>query len=141
MSQKLKTIDGIDRWLPSPFPADVATRSKVLLVEDDPDIRQLLADVIRHAGHGVAEAATLHEAACHIGQSSYDILVIDAHLPDGSGVPLAIQSAHEGTKVVIISGDTSEMARMRDARILYLRKPFRPHHLAALVERLVRVPA
>lgn len=137
MSQKLKSIDAVPG-------GTCATKLQpcacvgVLLVDDDEDLRQILRPVIEDAGHRCVQAGTLAEAKQFLSQGSCQLLVIDANLPDGSGVPTAVQAAHEGTKVIIISGDAGEMSRMQRDGIMYLRKPFRAADLAVLIQRLVR---
>ena len=142
MSEKLKAVELVE--LRGETPSVTVSRrttgdvQNVLLVEDDQDVRQLLRDAGAAAGHRVAEAGTLADAEALLSQDTFDFLVVDAKLPDGRGVDLGVQAAHEGMKVVIISGNSAEMDRMRRDKILYLGKPFRPADLARLIDRFAR---
>lgn len=56
---------------------------RVLLVDDEPAVRRLMAHSLREAGYSVLEAGTFAEA---VGQPGpFDLLVLDPGLPDGNG--------------------------------------------------------
>lgn len=58
---------------------------RVLLVEDHPDTRELLASYLLSSGHEVVVAGTMKEGALALGEGSWDLVLSDVGLPDGSG--------------------------------------------------------
>jgi CheY-like chemotaxis protein len=58
---------------------------QILLVEDHPDTRNLLAGYLRSAGHKVRVTSTMREAIAALGQQQWDLLLSDLGLPDGNG--------------------------------------------------------
>ncbi|MHB9023049.1 MAG: response regulator [Armatimonadota bacterium] len=88
---------------PPMMPSDTRT---VLLVEDEPDIRNLLALVLADAGYVVTTAATGAEALTILAETPYALVVTDYHLPDMTGAAVA-QAAHQCVpppKVLLMSG-------------------------------------
>jgi len=87
------------------FDHDRIARPRVLHVEDDPDVRQ----VLRSIGGGVADfdhADTLQEATEKLRLERYDLIVLDLGLPDGPGMDVIAQLKKLGQKtpVMIFSG-------------------------------------
>jgi CheY-like chemotaxis protein len=116
----------------------------VLLVEDDPAVRQLTAEVLRHHGYRVLEAddgqkgADLGEA--YAGQ--IDLLVADVVMPGLTGPQLAgrLNAARPEMKVLYVSGYTDEaFARhgVLEPGLRLLMKPFTPDTLVAIVQELL----
>ena len=62
--------------------------NRVLVVDDDPDARQLLAVMLGEAGAAVATAASLAEAMSHLEREACDLLVADIAMPGGDGFEL-----------------------------------------------------
>lgn len=84
----------------------VAVPVTVLLVEDTPDIRNLLRLVLTEAGYLVTVAATGTDALAALDETPYTLVVTDYHLPDTTGAAVA-QAAHQlvpPPKVLLISG-------------------------------------
>jgi DNA-binding response OmpR family regulator len=61
---------------------------RVLLVEDDDDLREVVAIGLRRSHIAVDPAATVAEAVDHLTTVDYDVVVLDLGLPDGDGVDL-----------------------------------------------------
>ncbi len=108
---------------------DSSVRTRVLLVEDDPDLRSALADLLRADGfevttaeHGDAALARLRD-----GSPSPDVIVFDLMMPEKDGWELRVEQkrdpALQRIPVVAISADGSAQAAAIDAA-QYLRKPF-----------------
>jgi len=84
----------------------VAAPCTVLLVEDTPDIRNLLHMVLTEAGYTVTVAATGTDALAALAETPYTLVVTDYHLPDMTGAAVA-QAAHQHVpppQVLLISG-------------------------------------
>jgi two-component system, cell cycle sensor histidine kinase and response regulator CckA len=113
-------------------------QARVLLVEDDDAVRELLADVLTAAGFDVASAGSAEEARRIAADGPVDLLLSDLDLPGQSGAQLAasLQAAAPPLRVILMSGypDDGAIAEAGLAqRPVLLRKPFAT---ALLVERI-----
>ena len=59
--------------------------SKVLIIEDDSDLREGLAFALELEGYETAQARTLRDARALREETPWDLLLLDCNLPDGSG--------------------------------------------------------
>jgi CheY-like chemotaxis protein len=112
---------------------------RVLVVEDDPSVRTLLADVLADSGYRVATAGSAREAAriLEAQPEAIGLLVCDIVLPDGSGRTLyeSLLGRRPGLRVLFLSGYTDdEIARagLTD-RSQVVRKPLRAEELLSRV--------
>ena len=113
-----------------------ATRIRVLIAEDDDNARSLLLDLLNTLGHTVvAEVSTGREAFERAKDVVPDVVLLDVHMPDGSGIEAAerITQAIPGVAVVLYSGDQGLTLTDRDvtatAAIAFLPKPSPPRVL------------
>jgi len=115
-----------------------ATPDSVLVVDDDLETRELLAEVCRDEGIEVRTAATGKEALRLSLDQRFDVVLLDLHLPDVSGFDVCRELRRRDSRVVIsmVTGSTSEL----DAVVClelgaddYIVKPF---HLRELVARV-----
>ncbi len=130
----------------APMPATGATRpAAILLVEDDPDIRDLLTLVLEAQGHAVTVAVDGVEALSLAarGRIRPDLVLADYNLPlQMNGLQLAAklrERLHHQVPVIILTGDIStetlrDIAAQACAQLI---KPVRPEELAELIARLV----
>ena len=117
---------------------------RVLLAEDDDDARTLLAQVLVACGHVVvAQVRTGREAVDRALSYAPDVVLLDVHMPDGSGLEAAeeITHANPGIAVILFTGDASlalsDAAVDATAAVAFLQKPATPTVLDAAV-RLAR---
>jgi CheY-like chemotaxis protein len=92
----------------SPEPKAERRPAKVLLVEDEPLVRMLLAEELRAAGLTVVEAASARDALSFLGVDSVDVVVTDIQMPGGmDGLELAeeIRQKHPAVPIVLTSGN------------------------------------
>ncbi len=81
-------------------------RPRVLLVDDDPDLRELLIATLEQDGFDITEACDVNEALRHIASNSFDVLVSDLHMPgaaDGLTVISAMRHANPETVTILFS--------------------------------------
>ncbi len=114
--------------------------STVLLVDDEGNIRRLLALTLKAAGFEVMEASSGAEALALANTREFDILVADVLLEDvdGPSVAQALIRKHPSLLVVFISGyplDT-EAACRRHPYCKFLLKPFPPRTLVSAIAEL-----
>ena len=85
----------------------VATRTRIMLVEDQPDFRRLMVALLARQPdlEVVAEAGSLTEAREHAAEVSFDVAVLDLGLPDGSGADLIsdLRGSNPDAAVLILS--------------------------------------
>ena len=108
----------------------------ILLVEDEADIRTILAEVLEEAGHEVIEAETGDAAALLLDSSAdFDMLVTDINMPgflDGIALAARFRKLHAVRPILYVTGrpDALRQVAMRPDREAAL---FKPHGLLSLV--------
>jgi len=116
--------------------AAAASRLRIVLVEDEDDIRESTAALLRHLGHEVAEAADAEQAIRLISSAS-DLLITDVMLPGISGDLLAAQARALAPAIrIVFATGTGEVSNWPDAVVL--RKPY---NLQSLMEVLAPAAA
>jgi CheY-like chemotaxis protein len=118
----------------------VATAHKVLLVEDSPDIRAMVAEWLRDEGYEILEASdggsAIRALRSHRPPEDLCLVVLDMMLPvaDGLAVLRALADLGGYVPVVAMSADHDQLARARAAgATATLRKPFDLDRLLAVV--------
>jgi DNA-binding NarL/FixJ family response regulator len=86
---------------------DLATKIRVMLVEDQADFRHLMATLVGRQPdlEVVAEAKSLAEARMHTKTTPFDVVVLDLGLPDGTGTDLIaeLRWSNPDTAVLVLS--------------------------------------
>jgi signal transduction histidine kinase/DNA-binding response OmpR family regulator len=118
---------------------------RVLLVDDDPAIREICGEVLRSHGYTVDEAGTCDEARRLVAERRPQVLLVDVQLPDGDGFglleSLADRRATDPFAAVFLSarGETADKVRgLRLGADDYLTKPFDAQELVARIDAVVR---
>ncbi|HET7632611.1 MAG TPA: ANTAR domain-containing protein [Gemmatimonadaceae bacterium] len=113
---------------------------RILVAEDDNAARALLVELLTGLGHTVvAEAGTGHEAQERAVSLLPDVVLLDVHMPDGSGIEAAeaITAVAPGVAVVLFSGDEALTLSDHDvtstAAIAFLPKPAPPRVLDSTI--------
>ena len=117
---------------------------RILLVEDEPGVRNAMRILLDIEGYHVTTAATAEEALQLLrGSNEFDLLVTDYHLEGGSTGTQVIASAREilddSFKAILVTGDTSSAVRemQGDANLRITSKPINSDELLALVKALL----
>lgn len=122
--------------------AATTTPCSILMVEDHPDTAQVMAMLLRGMGHTVQVATTVSEAMEALEGSTFDIMVSDVGLPDGTGVDLIRQvRAIYGPEMPAIAltgfGMEEDIARTREAGFNeHLTKPVNTQKLERYIQML-----
>jgi PAS domain S-box-containing protein len=116
----------------------------VLVVEDEPDVRQLTVEALRLSGFDVVEAANGAEALRRLDELTrrVELVLTDVIMPEMSGPELVarIEAAHPGPRILYMSGYTEEAVlrpSVRTGRTHFLQKPFTPLALARKVREVL----
>lgn len=109
-----------------------ADSAAILVVDDDPEVREIVAEFLLDAGHRVMQAEGGLTALNLLSeQPDFDLVITDVRMPDMSGIELADRITRERPelKIILISGFfvSQHVARR------VLRKPFRMKELAEAV--------
>jgi two-component system, NtrC family, response regulator PilR len=116
---------------------DVRPARRVLLIDDEPELQTMLAEVLRETGCAVELARSAAEARRCLAAQTYDLVITDWKLPDGDGVTVADWAAHLGAKTLVMSGYLSRMPGGRAPGHETLMKPFRVADFIAVVKTAV----
>lgn len=116
--------------------------AKILIIEDDPQIRRLVRSALQRAGHEAIEAATAREGLSLVDIEKPDAVLLDLGLPDRDGIEL-IQPIRARTKagIIVISAreNTAEKVAALDLGADdYLTKPFDTEELLARIRTTLR---
>jgi two-component system, NtrC family, response regulator AtoC len=114
----------------------------VLIVEDEPGLRQGLCDVVRTMGGEALSAAGIGEARAIVAARTVDCVLLDIRLRDGDGLDYLteLRGTARGVPVIVATayGDSERTIRaMRDGAFDYLTKPFDLTALRAALDRAV----
>lgn len=96
----------------------MTTPLRVLLVEDHGDTRDLLASYLRSAGHEVEVASTMREGTSALGEQTWDLVLSDLGLPDGSGWEMLRTAGTDRARLAVAMsgfGARDDRARSRAA--------------------------
>lgn len=117
----------------------------ILVVDDEPLIREAIALTLRGSKHGVLEASDGQAALGVLSREKVDLVISDIIMPemDGIGLIVAIRKRYQDIRVICISGgdrtggpDYLDMAPKLGAQMI-LPKPFTPRQLLASIEAVM----
>jgi two-component system response regulator AtoC len=116
------------------------TRS-VLIVDDDAQIRSLLADLLKENGYQTRDAKTAATAVTAIAKQRPDLVMMDVKLPDQDGLDLlkSIKREHPELDVIVMTafgGSSSAIKAMEVGAYDYVTKPFEVDDLLATLRRV-----
>ena len=120
------------------------TRAKVLVVDDEPAIGDVVSRYLQRAGYETAVAATGTEALGYAEDGCPDVVVLDLMLPDIDGLEVMRRLRKENHKraaIILLTARTEESDRITGLRLGaddYVVKPFSPGELVARVDALLR---
>lgn len=117
----------------------MADDPKVLIVDDEPAVRSLLARWLTGWGYRVQEAASAADALTAMAAEPADIVVCDISMPEHDGLWLAeqVRASWPATAIIMATGhDESEVVRASRqlGAVAYVTKPFDPHLLRQAVD-------
>ena len=104
----------------------------ILIVDDDDDVREILAETLEEFGYRVIRAGSGEEALqCLDRQDGPDMIITDVRMPGMSGLELAqkVRARDSQAKLLLISG----YFLPQDVTERFLKKPFRMHELQTAV--------
>ena len=116
---------------------------KILIVEDEPSLREIMYRALVQEHYVVETAATYADADAKVAGYSYDCILLDIMLPDGNGLRLLehIKELRKRENVIIISARNSledKVLGLEQGADDYLPKPFHTAELLARIRSVLR---
>ncbi len=123
--------------------ASLLRDAKILLVEDEPLIRELMAEMLEDAGFDVTAICTGDEAAILLAEDGYAVLLTDVTMPgviDGIGLAEHAREIHPGLPVVFVSGrpESEGRARRIGQPVAFFHKPYDVDCLVGAIGRMAQ---
>ncbi|MEM6679563.1 MAG: response regulator transcription factor [Pseudomonadota bacterium] len=118
------------------------TSRSILVVDDDPHIREVVVFALEKAGHAVSTAGDGAEALRMIEATPPDLVVLDINMPEMDGLELCRRLRREGDlPILFLSSRDDEIDRVVGLELGaddYVTKPFSPRELAARVAAILK---
>lgn len=116
---------------------------QILLVDEDPEIRKLLARYMREQGFRVQLAANTREVHKRLVTNQIDLIVLDVMLPDALGLDLCrdLRATRPNVPILLLTALKEDVNRIMSLEIGaadYLGKPFNPRELVARIRAVLR---
>jgi two-component system, NtrC family, response regulator PilR len=118
--------------------------ARILIVDDEANLREVLRIVLEGEGYMVREAGTVAEAEASLARERFDLVICDIVLPDGNGIDVVRGHRPEGggPQFIVITAHSTPsqaLAALREGAVEYLSKPFDVEELKIVVaKRLAR---
>jgi DNA-binding response OmpR family regulator len=118
------------------------SRQTILLVDDDPTVAGLVAEILKTEGYSVEAVGTGAEAEAAIERIQPDLVILDIMLPDADGLLLCTRLlAQWPAPIIMLSGSSRESDRILSLRLGaddFIAKPFDTFELVARVQAVLR---
>lgn len=116
---------------------------RILMIEDDQRLAQMLRDYLKQAGMTVAVADDAARGLAHLEKQPYDMVLLDLMLPDADGLDVCkeIRAKNRGLPIIMVTARGDTMDRVVGLELGaddYLPKPFEPRELLARIRAVMR---
>ncbi|WP_340265922.1 response regulator [Sphingobium mellinum] len=116
---------------------------RLIVVDDDQDIRDLIVGQLRQEQYEVSAAGSLAELNAAMAGHAIDLIVLDLNLPDGDGLALCreLRALGNDVQIIMVTARSSAIDRVLGLELGaddYLTKPFEPRELLVRVRNLLR---
>ncbi len=119
-------------------------QERILLIEDQTDVRGVVTSMLKMNGYLVTEAETIAQATklMESENTQFELLLSDVILPDGNGIDFAdfVKQKYPGTKIVLTSGYTEERSRpdtIAKKDFHFLQKPYRINDMLKIIKKVL----
>lgn len=124
--------------------APTSNKKSILIVDDEPDIRELLSMTVTAMDIEAHEAESIAAAERHLRKHNFDICLTDMRLPDGDGLDLVahIQQHHPGLPVAVITAHgsvESAVTALKNGAFDFLSKPLDISNLRRIITTALQV--
>ena len=120
------------------------TRPQALIIDDEPDIRELLEITLSRMGIDTRSAADVQEAVSALAEQHFDLCLADMRLPDGNGIDIVrhVSAHHPNTPIAMITAHgnmDSAIEALKAGAFDFVSKPVELGVLRQLVETALRL--
>lgn len=123
--------------------------ARILIADDDTELRTLVQRTLVVAGHEVRGAQDGHEALALLQAGLVDVAIVDIYMPGKDGIEtiMDLHRQHPGIKIIAVTGSAAQTGKAvlaMAARLgahLVMTKPFTVEELHAAVARVLEAPA
>ncbi len=131
----------INAWT-SAIPMQAPELERLLIVEDEPRLRQSTAVLMSRDGREILQCGTGSEALALLTEQDVGVILLDLNLPDMSGIDVLMQlrTVPSTASVIVVSAEKhidSAIQCLRYGAAEFIRKPFKPEHLERTVDNLL----
>jgi two-component system OmpR family response regulator len=123
-------------------PAPPSSLPHILLVEDDPEISRMLAELLAESGFAASSVATAARMNAVLQEGDVDLVILDIMLPDGDGLSICqrLRAASEIPIIMLtaLKEDVDRIVGLEIGADDYVTKPFNSRELVARVRALLR---
>ena len=118
--------------------------ARILIVDDEEEVRLLLRGVLEARGHAIEEAGDVNQARERLAAAGFDLVLCDINMPGETGLALVRQVADELPDTAIVMVTAADEPALADEALSmgacgYLVKPFRPNELVITVAAGLRL--
>jgi len=125
--------------------AGAGVLGRILVADDEPHIRRVLAVLLENAGYGVVQASDGLDALSHVnGPEVFDVILLDLMMPGATGIDILRHvRQHEvrgGTPVIILTAkgqETDRQAALAGGADDFMTKPFSPKKLLSRIQEIL----
>jgi two-component system response regulator PilR (NtrC family) len=110
--------------------------ARILLVEDERDVREVFSIALQGQGYVVDAVDTATEGRDRLNSFRYELVIADWRLPDGNGLDIANKAALVDSKTILMSAYLFQIPAAECAHELMM-KPMRPSELVGVAKRLI----
>ena len=119
------------------------TVARILVVDDDPTLAEVVAGYLSRAGHDIACVGDGRQALDHVDRTPPDLLVLDLMIPAINGLQVCrrVRAEHPAILIIMLTALSEQEDRIAGLEVGaddYLTKPFSPRELVLRVESLLR---
>lgn len=118
-------------------------KARILIVDDEPDLRNLLAHVLANAGYEIKEASDGEEAINNLKNQKYDLTLLDIQMPIVNGIQVLkyIKQNTLKTKAIMLTG-YADLKHAMEAKEFgardFIGKPYKIEDILSTVERVLK---
>jgi len=121
----------------------LSVKARILIVDDEPDLRTLLAHVLQNAGYEVKEASDGEEAITDLKNQKYDLALLDIQMPFVNGIQVLkyIKQNTPKTKAIMLTG-YADLKHAMEAKEFgakdFIGKPYKIEDILLTVENVLK---
>lgn len=118
--------------------------ASILIVDDDPEVRSILSDILKDAGYNVESVSDGNQAIQKVKDDHCEVIVMDVRLPDIDGFKIyeKIKKIKPDANIIMMTGYTQDKAiikTIQEGGLPYLVKPFEPSKLLEIIKKIITV--